>query len=211
MLDLVILVADKDMEFALRGLLTRHKSIGFHPLPDDKVKIIRYSAHDSGCRARGYELLREFGKLSSHALMLFDREGCGREDPSRIELEIEVEEHLSQSGWGNNAKAIVIDPELDIWVWSNSPHVDRILGWHGRSPCLREWLTTKGHFSEQNQVKPDRPKETLEAALRAVHKPRSSALYGKLAQIVGLARCVDPAFLKFKQTMQLWFPPEAGN
>lgn len=208
MLDLVILVADKNMEFALRGLLTRHQSIGIRPIPDDKIKYLRYPMHDPGCRLRGYELLREYGGKASHAMLLFDREGCGREDPSRIELEKEVEEHLTQSGWEVNAAVIVIDPELEIWVWSGSRQVIQTLGWAGHDPGLEKWLKDEGFTESEDQLKPKNPKEALDGALRIAHKPRSSALYKALAKNVGLASCQDPAFIKFTKTMKLWFPPE---
>ncbi len=208
MLDLVILIADKNMEFALRGLLTRHEPVGFHPLPDANVEILRHPRHDPGCRLRGHELLREYVGKSSHALMLFDREGCGREDSSRIELESEAEENLTQSGWGDNAAAIVIDPELDIWIWSGSKHVIQTLGWDGLEPNLQKWLKDEGFTDSEDQLKPKNPKEALERALRIARKPRSSAIYKALAEKVSLAFCQDPAFIKFTETMKLWFPPE---
>ncbi|MFB3133348.1 MAG: hypothetical protein ACE10K_12585, partial [Rhodothermales bacterium] len=53
--------------------------------------------------------------------------------------------------------------------------------------------------------KPQRPKEAVEAVLRATDTPRSSSLYRQLAQKVSLNRCDDPAFLKLKSTLQEWF------
>ena len=57
--------------------------------------------------------------------------------------------------------------------------------------------------------KPVRPKEAAEAALRKVRRPRSSNIYRKLAEVVSLQLCTDPAFLKLKSILQNWFP--AGN
>jgi hypothetical protein len=112
---------------------------------------------------------------------------------------------LSQNGWGQRTSAIVIDPELEIWVWSDSPHVDEVLGWSGRQPDLRTWLTQRGSITDRNG-KPNLPKEATEAALKEVRKPRSSSIYQQLAEKVSLGRCVDPAFIKLKNTLQSWFP-----
>jgi hypothetical protein len=50
-----------------------------------------------------------------------------------------------------------------------------------------------------------RPKEALEKALYAARKPRSSAIYQSLAEMVSLARCSDRAFIKLKETLRKWF------
>jgi hypothetical protein len=137
-------------------------------------------------------------------LVVFDREGCGEQNRRADELEQLVEEKLSRSGWSDRAAAIVLDPELEIWVWSESPYVDPILGWQGRTPNLRHWLRQQGLLGERD-VKPLRPKEAMEKALKIVRLPRSSSLYLKLAQVVDLEQCIDRAFLKFKGTLRSWF------
>ena len=44
--DLVVLAADKDMEHALRGLLSRHKSL---PIRQIVFDIFVHSEHDAAC------------------------------------------------------------------------------------------------------------------------------------------------------------------
>jgi hypothetical protein len=119
-------------------------------------------------------------------------------------VEEEVERRLSSSGWGDRAVAIAIDPELEIWVWSDSPQVDDVLGWRQREPQLRDWLRNEGFLTGDN-VKPSAPKRAVDEALRIAGKGRSSSIFGQLAQRVSVARCEDPAFLKFKATLQKWF------
>ena len=199
--DLVILVADKNMEFAVRGLLSRCESFGTRqPLCDVYV----HPEKDPGCLLKGHDFIRPFHRSHSHALVMFDREGCGREKKNRDELEREVEDRLAQSGWDRRAAAIAIDPELENWVWTNSPHVENVLGWKGRSPGLRQWLVSEGLLLG-SASKPAHPKQALEEALRIAKKPRSSALYLQLAQSVTLEGCTDSAFLKFRQTITIWF------
>ena len=205
--DLVILVADKNMEHAFRGVLSRGPSLG---LRDIAATLYEHPEHDPGCRRKCHDFLRPFSKQYAHAIVAFDLEGCGREQLSRDALQLEIAEQLSKNGWGDRAAAIVIEPELDVWVWSDSPHVAAILGWKDREPALRIWLEqerllTPGH------IKPTKPKEAMEKALRLVRKPRSSALYELLAKKVSLERCVDPAFLTLKALLQEWFGNEGAT
>lgn len=205
-LDLVCLVADTNMQHTLRELLGRSRSLGIRPI---RYEIVKHPEHDPGCRRRPYELLRLFQKKAAHALVLFDREGCGREEALREELEGEVERLLADHGWKDRCAAVVFDPELEIWMWSDSPQVDVVLGWTDRSPDLRAWLEEQG-FLSSGSFKPSRPKEAVEAVLRltgrATGTRRSSALYAELAARVGLTRCTDPAFAKLRSMLLEWFP-----
>jgi hypothetical protein len=199
--DLVVLTADKNTEHALRGILTRFQALGIRQPTHD---IYVHPHRDPGCFREGHDFLRLFRFRYTHALVLFDREGCGQEQRSREILEQEVETRLFQSGWDDRASVIVLNPELEIWIWSDSPHVASILGWEGKTPDLKTWLIEQALLAPA-AVKPARPKEAMEGALRTVKKPRSSDLYLKLATQVSLDRCVDPAFLKLKSVLKQWF------
>jgi hypothetical protein len=94
---------------------------------------------------------------------------------------------------------------LEIWVWSDSPEVPRVLGWPSAPPDLSTWLISKG-FIHAAGTKPQRPKEAVEAAIRRARKPRSSALYFELASRVSVRRCTDPAFAKLQMVLKNWFP-----
>ena len=202
--DLIILVADQTMHKTIESLLKfRLRSLGIHQL---QYSIFPFEGeHDPGSCKRGHEFLRNFIKQYEYALLIFDLEGCGQDHIySRSELEKEMEEKLSQSGWADRAAAIVIDPELEIWTWSDSSHVDEILGWKDRIPDLRTWLVNKEYLTSKND-KPNRPKEAMMEALKKVKKTFSSALHMQLAKKVSLNRCADPAFSKLKSTLQDWF------
>lgn len=115
-----------------------------------------------------------------------------------------MESRLSQSGWGERASVVVPDPELETRVWSDSPQVSEVLGWAGKQPDLVTWLISK-RLLAPDEIKPDRPKEAMDLALREVRKSKSSALFQQLAQSVSLERCGDPAFLKLKNILRRWF------
>jgi hypothetical protein len=199
--DLVILSADADIEFALRGLLTRAATLGIRPI---SVEYYRHMHHDPGCLRDSHEFLRSSLRSHAQALVVFDRDGCGREDLTRDQIEALVEKRLAQNGWEQRAAAIVIDPELERWVWADSSEVDRVLGWSGHTPGLRQWLRQEGHLGP-SQLKPGRPKEALRAALRSVGKPPSSSLFEQLALCLPLNQCQDPAFAKLVGVLRSWF------
>ena len=199
--DLIVLVADKNMASAVEGLLSRPEALEISAIQRD---IYTHPERDPGCLRKSADFLKPFTSDYAHALVLLDRDGCGMDQLSRQELEQQVETQLDSGGWGDRAAAIVIDPELEAWVWSDSPHVSSILGWGDRTPDLQTWLQEEGFLSEGLQ-KPVKPKEAVERVLRLARKPRSSVIYEELATRVSVRRCTDPAFGKLKEVLKAWF------
>jgi hypothetical protein len=203
--NLVVLTADKNAQFAIRGILSRNRSLGFRLLPQSSIEYVTHPEKDPGVLRTAKLLLSPFLRTHPHALAIMDREGSGCGTSTAEQMEQQIEADLLAAGWADRAAALVINPELDIWVWADSPHVEAEIGWADQSTNVRAWLVQKG-FLFSAEGKPLRPKEALEAALRHVHMPRSSALYKSLAEKVSLVRCIDRAFLKLKTTLQSWFP-----
>ena len=200
--DLIVLVADKDQQSLVTSVLSRPDSLGIKPIAFDT----KYNpTHDAGTRTQHYEILRSFLRTHEYALVLFDREGCGVESRSAEEIEENVVDELSACGWRGRCKAIVIDPEVEIWIWSDSPHVDKCLGWHGRDPSLRTWLRERGEWVV-DQKKPLDPKKAYLDALRQVRKSNSSSIFSEVGRKVSLSRCSDPSFMRFKNALRTWFP-----
>ncbi|MGA2260512.1 MAG: hypothetical protein ABSH28_03645 [Acidobacteriota bacterium] len=205
-MDLIILVADKKMEAAIEGALARKEALGIRSV---SCEIERHSEKDCGCRTNGVEFLSIFARQYEHALLIFDYEGCGAEATPIEELESKLRADLGRCGWEDRADVVIINPELEIWVWSDSPWVDEIMGWKGRVPKLRQWLRQKHlDYWPESTVKPSRPKEAFESALREVRKIPSASLFKRLAENVSFNSCTDPAFAKFKTTLQKWFGEE---
>ncbi len=202
--DLVILVADKDLEYALRGLLARPEALGIRTV---EAEIFVEPQHDSACAVRGVDLISIFSKQYRYGLLIFDHKGSGKEDMTPLELQESLNEEFARSAWGERAKALVLAPELEVWIWGDSPHVDAVTGWRGREPGLRRWLAGQGYLQE-GEAKPRRPKEAFKAALREAQKPRSASLYLQIAERVSLRRCQDTAFLELKSILGNWFPPQ---
>ena len=200
--DLVVLAADKDMEHALKGLFTRPEALDIRSIQAD---ILVHPQHDPACARRGVAFLSNLSKRYHYGLLMFDHEGSGREQDQVEELQESLDEDFARSAWGDRAKAIVLSPELEAWIWSDSPHVEVVAGWKDRQPPLRRWLIDQGWLQE-NEVKPTRPKEAFQAALREARRPRSSSLYQQIAERVSLRQCMDKSFLEFNEVLRKWFP-----
>lgn len=201
---LIVLVADRDIEETLKKVLDRPECLGMRPVV---FECRRHPNRDAGCRANAAEFLRPFLNRFSHALVVFDREGCGSSQPRDV-IEQAVESELARNGWEARGKVVVIDPELEGWLWSDSPAVLRGLGWNQGYGELRSWLEEEevwGHSA----AKPDEPKTALNRTLQRTRRRRSARLYGEIAAGVALTRCQDPAFRRLKTVLQVWFPRTA--
>lgn len=202
-LDLVVLVADADAEWTVRTLLAqRYRALGIRKIA---FSVFRHPQRDAGVFLHAHEFLRPYIGHANHAMVLLDREGSGRESLSPSAIEAKIENALSQNGWAlEQVAAIVLEPELETWVWSSSPHVAEVIG--------LDAIALQRILEQTPQVaygKPQRPKETLLRALRQSKRPFSARLFQELAQRVSL-RCSERSFVKFRETLQRWFPPEGS-
>jgi len=134
--------------------------------------------------------------------VVLDKEGCGS-SATALHLETELDARLREV-WGAEGKALVIEPELDVWMWGAENSLQTLLLWNKAEP-IRQWLSTRG-FVFDDHHKPLRPKEAWELVLKELNTPRSSALYEELAGRFSLRRCSDPAFRRLRKTLQTWFP-----
>lgn len=200
--DLAVLVPDRNFEAGVRAILGRCSASW--TVKTIHAQVFVHIERDPGCFHRGHDFLKPMLKTHAHALILLDRAGSGREGMSREALEEQVSSRLSATGWEGRSSCIVLDPELEIWVWSESPHVSVCLGWNDPNVSVRQWLGDQNLWPSES-VKPPDPKLAMERVLRHVRQPRSSAIYGQLGQTVSLVRCTDPAFLKMRTVLQSWF------
>ena len=204
MKDLCVLTADPSMRAAIRVLLNeRQASLGIHKI---ECTIERHVLGDPGCRLGAADRLRAYAHDHCYALVMFDRDGSGRENEPRLTLQAEVERQLSANGWPGRSKAIVIDPELEAWIWTTSPHTAGVLGWGDEGNAgLRNWLQDR-HLWPQAAIKPPDPKDAMATAMREKNKRPTSDVFAELAKKVGIRRCQDAAFIELRETLQAWFP-----
>lgn len=200
-LELVALVPDKNIEQAIRGVLGRHESVGFRPMGIPRVVV--HPNRDPGVFRNARELLSAFRGDAAHALVVLDRAWDGAPSADPRELEAQVENRLKPD-WGDRAACVCIDPEVENWVWSDSPHVAPALGWDDYR-LLRDWLRDRQLWPDDSPKPPD-PKRAFDEALWKVKRPHSSAIFAGLAENVSLRKCTDAAFRRLCDLLRAWFP-----
>lgn len=210
--DLLFFVADKNMAEAVGGLLERdqiHRIVGCRPFEFDARRDIKIAAgqSDPGLYVRANELLRPLAADYAHAVVIVDEEWDG--SPGADVIERALRGHLIDAGWSEtNSLGLVVRPEADVWLWSDSPHSATALGWASWG-ALRAALEKQGLLAS-DRTKPGRPKEAAEWALRNCGKraPRSAALYRQVSSQVSIQRCEDDALTRLLNALRTWFPAE---
>jgi hypothetical protein len=97
---------------------------------------------------------------------------------------------------------IVIEPELEAWVWQDNPNVARAL----KCPIdFRAILAASGHWPVGSPKPPD-PKAAVEYMRRHYRADGSKAAFRRLAETVSVRGCQDPAFNYLCDTLRAWFP-----
>jgi hypothetical protein len=206
MRDCFFIVADANMEYTLRGMLSRERfdltlqcgSFAFDARLDLLVAV---GDNDPGLFQRIESYVRPVRASHAHLVVMIDAEWAG--SPGAAKIRTHIVEGCLRSGWSeDDVVAVVMDPELENWMWQDSPVIESVVGYSG--PSLRQHLAASGAWPLAS-AKPPRPKETLEAELRRNRIPRSSALYRKVAEKVSVKSCVDPAFADLRAALQRWF------
>jgi len=194
MKDLVVLVADKDLEMTLTGLLMRPQSLNIRNISFD---VFSHPQRDPGVRTNAHEFLRPLSQGYRRALVLFDREGCGADDLSVEEIAQEVQDKLENAGWHGRCAVVVIDPEMEIWVFAKSRLVAEIIAGGDAESLQAIWQK----YSVAGELKPQKPKEAMEEVLRQKRIPRSSSLFRQLAERVSLRDCTDRSFVRLREVL----------
>lgn len=210
MRDCIFLLADKNMQAAFEGFLGRAgfaQSLGcgafaFDPRHDI---IVAAGDNDPGLYTRGHELLRPYQTTHRRAVVVLDAEWEG--SPGKDAITEHLAENLNSTGWAEGACAvIVIDPELENWIWQQNDHVARGLGFGSSNELMADPDLQEAWPAAQS--KPSSPKEILETLLKKRRIPRSSAIYKQITSQVSVRRCQDTAFQAMAETLRAWFPQE---
>ena len=200
--DLLVLAADKHISASLKILLDRRRVD--LKLREISYEVRRHPNSDPGCLNNAIEFLRPFSQAYRYALVIFDYEGCGSQKLPH-EIRHDLESLLGHNGWPERARVIVIDPEVEVWIWSHSGRIAEVLGWGRHFDVLRNSLEDSGLWPKLCDKPPD-PKKAVRYALRRKGRKLSAGLFSELAETAAFDKCRDPAFLELRRTLQIWFP-----
>ncbi|MEW6366382.1 MAG: hypothetical protein AB1714_17290 [Acidobacteriota bacterium] len=155
---------------------------------------------------RAHELLRGHLTTHQHTRVLCDSAWQG--SPGAGAIRAHIEANLDASGWKDRRAVIVIEPELEVWVWARSRKVEEVLGWKVESEGpVKAWLERQGLW-EPSAPKPAQPKEALRAALRRAQRPPSSAIFRRLGDTLPPERCSDKGLKRLIGWLRAKFPPK---
>jgi hypothetical protein len=202
--DVVFLVADGGMQQMLVGFFGRaefHKSLGcgrfrFDPAED----IFVHPRHDPGVYREAREFLRPFERLHERVVVILDAAWDGT--PGAEVISADLTAALS-AAW-EHVSVVVIEPELEAWLWQENPNVARALRC---GSDMRELLAGSGHWP-RGKAKPADPKAALKYLQMHHSADGSRAAFRRLAETVSIRRCQDPAFCRLRDAICAWFPEE---
>ncbi len=166
-------------------------------------QVLAHSERDSGVYHQAELFLQPLVPLYDHALVSIDFAFRGAPKEAS-DLQASIAHRLHRNGWNKgNCQVIVLEPELEAWVWSASNKVPQVLGrtWDE----IHSLAAARGYWHE-GQPKPHQPKALLDALLVPQKRVRDARLFMDLAAQVSLHGCTDPAFNLLRATLTRWFP-----
>jgi hypothetical protein len=202
--DLIFLVADEGIKQVLKGFLGRepHRRLGcgtFSIDPDLEIRVD--PTRDSGVHKNAHELLRPYQHSHRYAVVILDADWDGT--PGAVAIKKHISQRMA-ADWSEFA-VIVIEPELEAWLMNESPHLPKFF----RCPEDYRQILARAGFWPDGIAKPPRPKEALEY-LRQRHRARAyNAEFGKLAEVMSVRQCQDPAFIQLRDQLRTWFPEQS--
>jgi len=213
MRDCFFLVADKTMEQVITGFAARDRfylslSCSSFELDPERDVRVAVGLNDPGLYLRAAELLRPRLGEYGHAIVMLDAEWDSA--PSANDQRCEIEGRLYQAGWPEDSiVAIVVEPEIDAWLWTGTVHTARALNWPNYEE-LEAFLLERG-FLREGEQKPQRPKEAALLAIREKQRPFSSAIHRYVAENASITKyCLEPGLCRLVETLRRWFPENAG-
>ena len=206
----VFLVADRAMETVFSKFLNRERfwqGLRCGSFDWDLVRDVQET--DGGVHRRGHLILEPFRNTHEYAVVVLDSQFGGELPASRVQQDIET--NLKGCGWpADRIAVIVIEPELEAWIWQNSPHVESAFKHKDKTQSLRDFLSAQRRWPAE-AAKPPEPKATAEFLLKRNRAGTATAIYAKIAEKISVKGCVDPAFRRMRLALRTWFPADGEH
>jgi len=170
----------------------------------DVVVDVRNGNTDGGIHRRAHALLRRYLPSHQHAVVMLDKK-FGGQLPTAI-VRDQILDNLLRNGWSAECvEVVVIDPELEVWLWQRgNAHVARVFRYNG-SVSLEAFLEAEGFWSAA-ALKPARPKEAARLLLQRYRGGVPMVVYARIIENISVRSCQDPAFNLLAAALRRWFP-----
>lgn len=204
--DVVFYVADGTMEAVFQKFLGKGAFEGRLGCKSFSYDIARDPrSTDGGLHRRAHLLLEGYKNTHEKVVVVLDQQFGGELPAEQVRQDIEA--NLEKSGWATGSYAvIVIDPELEVWLWQDNGHVEHAVGYKGQKR-LREHLADIGEWPN-DQAKPSDPKASIQKLIKSNRAGPPMVVYSNIASNVSAKRCVDGAFQSMVDQLGGWFPKE---
>jgi hypothetical protein len=172
----------------------------------DIVVDVRNGNTDGGIHRRAHALLRPYLPSHQNAVVILDQ-NFGRRLPAAV-VRGEILNNLLRNGWSAECvEVVVIDPELEVWLWQRgNPHIARAFRYN-ESVSLEAFLEAAGFWSAAAS-KAARPKETARLLIRQYNAGVPMVVYTRIIENISVRGCQDPAFNLLASALRRWFPVE---
>jgi hypothetical protein len=170
----------------------------------DVVVGVRSGNTDGGVHRRAHDLLRPYLPSHQNAVVMLDKK-FGGQLPAAI-VRDQILDNLLRNGWSAECvEVVVIDPELEVWLWQRgNAHVARVFLYNG-SVSLEAFLEAEGFWSAA-ALKPVRPKEAARLLLQRYRGGVPIVVYARIIENISVRGCRDPAFNLLAAALRRWFP-----
>ncbi|MGR5433203.1 methylation-associated defense system protein MAD4 [Vibrio owensii] len=214
MRDLVCLVADNEMEAAVRGFFDNPahgarlgcRDFSFNPQGD----LIKHPRHDAGVCNDGHNMLKLYLATHQHALIMLDKE-CEL-GLSADQMRQRIQDNMVSVGWPvERFHIFVIDPELEVLAWQeNTCALERAVGYREAEGTLRQWISAQGYWPQGEEC-PQDPKAALDHTIHSNvtgRRKARSVVFRSFAENVSLRHCTNNGFGVLRTCLQGWFMQE---
>jgi len=123
--DLLAFVADADLLAVMEEVLARPAELGAGAFT---FKVDRHTGRDPGMVKDGPELVRMRKAEAERCVLIWDHQGSGWEARhTASESRIRIIDKLERFTWKDCSDALVLEPELEEWLWRDPPSIARHL------------------------------------------------------------------------------------
>jgi hypothetical protein len=217
MRDVIFHLADPNMEAGFRAFFARddwHYVLGcsrFKIDPESEQDIYRLGGEtDGGLRKRAHTNLTLFQHLYRHAVIVLDADF--KPSPGAEALQKEISANMLAAGWSQDAFCVVvIDKELEAWLWAPNINVAKAFG-HEDFEAMRRALADKKLW-DAGSPKPNDLKAARDLAARLGGRKTGGPLFRGVFS--GMSKracdlCQESGFVTLRSALQRWFPPDPG-
>ena len=234
---LLIFAADSECAATLRGFFERrkfHTSLGCGPIeldgiafnPEQDIRV--HPEHDPGMYTDPHTVLQAERKSFQYALLILDEAWEGSPPAAKILSDIEGLVQ-TRAYWDRpRFEVILIQPELEAWIWQRNPNVAEAFEFSGGDAELWRFLAAQALRLDKdkkkhrfipanplaqlspawsaNKPKPENPKGLAEALSHHCQSGPASGIFNEISSTISVKGCKDLAFLRLRDTLRRWFP-----